>query len=275
MALEVRRHAGDFGIAFGQHHTGRIDDQRTAAVLVLRVASHAIARDDERLVLDGAGDQQAPPVARPLRRPACADREDLGARKGRESPEFGEAKVVADERADREPARFDDQQSIAAAVDAVFACEGEGMDLVVGAEDLAIRRDHGRAIATKAFGTAFGVAELDVPASRARQFTCPRDAVELGDPIEIETEARVAQFRQQQEGTARQIDRVECGLDRRPGSGRILPRDVVLQARETHRNWEKRPIAARARTARPRTRGTGRATDGTRTRDVRNHNPVL
>ena len=167
-------------------------------------------------------------------RPARADREDLGAGERGETPQFGEAKVVADERADRESAGLDDRQALAASVDAILAGEGERMDLVVGADDLAARRDDRGAIAAKAFRPPLRVAELDVPAPRLRDLARPRDAIEPGDAIEIEAESRVAEFRQQQERPARQLDRVEHGHDRLARAGRVLPLDVVLQARESH-----------------------------------------
>ena len=65
------------GPCLGEHFARRRHHHRTPGILKVWVGADSVCRNDERLVLDGSGDQQGPPVRLPGNRPVGPDREDL------------------------------------------------------------------------------------------------------------------------------------------------------------------------------------------------------
>jgi hypothetical protein len=126
----------------------------------VRVAADAIDRDDIALILDRAGDEQGAPVMLARAGPACADGEEFRAVDDAQPPEFREAQVVTDLRADLHAVDVGDDEFIAAGVVFDFLAVAEGVDFAVGGDDIAVGRDDGCAVASAAVGAALRVAVL-------------------------------------------------------------------------------------------------------------------
>lgn len=212
----------------------RIDDHRSARIGVVRIAADAIDGHHIRLILDRPRHDQGAPVLLASIRPTRSDREHLGSAQCRDSPELGESKVVADQRADREVDALADQDVIATAEVLHLTAVTEWVQFLVASDNLSARIHHDRAVSPLAVRASLGVSCLKPDAHSCREAARPGQGQVVHDHIEIEAEAGIAKFGQQDERPTRHLGVREHLLDEPMIRGLVLPGDIKLHGGKVH-----------------------------------------